>query len=109
IDQNMSTKHKSYMVKQKLEIISKAKETSNKAAIQIFSVDYSQAMKKTGSHVFLQSWLIELNFPHSNFQKQKTSLSIPHSIETKSEEQIVILVDDEENYPIVYIENLLEY
>ncbi|CAG8545539.1 36806_t:CDS:2 [Racocetra persica] len=29
----MSTKYKSYTVKQKLEIISKAKETSNKAAI----------------------------------------------------------------------------
>ncbi|CAG8816337.1 10843_t:CDS:1, partial [Racocetra fulgida] len=31
---------------------------------------------------------------------------ILHGIETKSEEQIVILVDDKENYPIIYIENL---
>ncbi|CAG8755811.1 12043_t:CDS:1, partial [Racocetra fulgida] len=34
---------------------------------------------------------------------------ISHSIETESEEQIVISVDDEENYLIVYIENLPDY
>ncbi|CAG8507175.1 10591_t:CDS:2 [Racocetra persica] len=33
----MSTKRKSYTVKQKLEIISKAKETSNKAVASIGS------------------------------------------------------------------------
>ncbi|CAG8849694.1 17646_t:CDS:1, partial [Racocetra persica] len=34
---------------------------------------------------------------------------IPHGIETELEEQMVISVDDEENYLIVYIKNPFEY
>ncbi|CAG8849605.1 27288_t:CDS:1, partial [Racocetra persica] len=34
---------------------------------------------------------------------------ILHSIETELEKQIVISVDDEKNYLIIYIENLPEY
>ncbi|CAG8818996.1 27336_t:CDS:1, partial [Racocetra persica] len=41
----MSTKCKSYTVKQKLEIISKAKETSNKAAARIFGINYFQVSR----------------------------------------------------------------
>ncbi|CAG8542031.1 9882_t:CDS:1 [Racocetra fulgida] len=39
------TKCKSYTVKQKLKIISKAKETSNKEAVHIFGIDYSQVSR----------------------------------------------------------------
>ncbi|CAG8792886.1 24352_t:CDS:2 [Racocetra persica] len=58
----MSTKRKSYMVKQKLEIISKAKEMSNKAVVQIFGVDHSQVSRwqKQEKKEVLNKWVVQL-------------------------------------------------
>ncbi|CAG8731365.1 24521_t:CDS:2 [Dentiscutata erythropus] len=45
----LSTKHKSYTVKQKLEIISKSKETSNKAIAKIYGINHSQVSRSISS------------------------------------------------------------
>ncbi|CAG8798623.1 25664_t:CDS:2, partial [Racocetra persica] len=62
----MSTKRKSYIVKQKLEIISKAKEMSNKAAAQIFGIDHFQVSSSEKKAVYplaeetLNKWIVQL-------------------------------------------------